>query len=203
VAEHVLGVNPDVQAALLGGISGGVVGGVLGVLGALLGVAWERALERRGKVRCRIIRSLASYSGVDSWPGHRVSVGIPEQLDGVQDVHLHYDFRVGFFNERDVDSGLTDIRGAILGPDGRDFVRLRGSVYGSDRTIDLPARKWVYFALKNSDDTVSADRIEDAKRCDRVQVRATWPDGRPYESEPMRFEIESYFPGESGYLDHG
>ena len=35
---------------------------MFGLLGALLGVAWERALQRRGKVQCRLV-------GVGTRPG--------------------------------------------------------------------------------------------------------------------------------------
>ena len=39
---------PDVQAALLGGISGGVVGGVLAIIGTLVGLSYERRQRHRG-----------------------------------------------------------------------------------------------------------------------------------------------------------
>lgn len=195
-------MNPETIAAVVGGVAGGVIGGVLGIAGALLGVAWERALQRRGKVYTRIIfthptfvgKYKAEYGSIGA-EGRNIYAATREQFDKMLERYLSYNFRLGFYNEKDIDTGLTDIHGAIIAPDGSDFIELRSDVYGGDKVISLTSRQWVYFNLI-SEEEIGEDRFEEAKRCDRIQVRGKWPNGRPFKSDYLTYNIKTYFQGD-------
>lgn len=198
-------MSPETQAAVIGGVAGGAVGGVFGLLGALLGVAWERALQRRGKVQCRLVWVHSSYSGAlrtdpNSPARGGITAGTPEHPSEMYEWDMDYTFRVGFHNEKDIDTAFSNVGGALIGPDGRDFIKLRGVVKGEDRTVDLPAHKWAYHQLA-LEESVGEDRIEHAKKCDRVRIRARWPNGRVYESKILKFNRPDYTSGVADFQD--
>jgi hypothetical protein len=133
---------------VIGSVAGGAIGGLLGIIGALLGVAWERALQRRGKVYARIVftrptphgKFKPEYDPTDSRGGDWYAP-TREQYEKMLDRELSYNFRVGFYNERNLDTGFTDVHGAIITPDGSDFIELRSNVHGGDKVINMPSRQ--------------------------------------------------------------
>lgn len=179
-----------------------MVGGALGIIGALLGVAWERVLRRRGKVHVRIVFASPMYTGKfkPEHTSHSPSQGdyyapTVEQYEKMLDHELSYNFLVGFYNEKEVDTGLTDVWGAIIAPDGSDFIKLRSHIHGGDKVINLSSRTWAKFNLV-SEESIGEERFEVAKHCNRIQVRAKWPNGRPYKSKYLAYNISTYFQGE-------
>jgi hypothetical protein len=53
----------------------------------------------------------------------------------------------------------------------------------------------VYFNLV-SVEKIGEESFEAAKRCNRIQVRGRWPNGRPYKSDYLTYNIKTYSQGE-------
>ena len=148
----------------------GVIGIVGVVIGVVLGLLGDRYLRHRGKVHCQV-------EGFDAPTSRRGAASAPH-LKVEQTVHVH------FFNEKEVDTGLSGITvvfvfesgdEVVLGPATRGYetsTRPRG-------VINLPSKTWASVDIKGAFYGRAAALLQQEKP-KAVYVKATFPGGTPY-----------------------
>jgi hypothetical protein len=180
-------LSAELQGAVVGGIGGSLVGGAMGgiltIVGVVAGAMLERSLRRQGKVR----HSFVEWNLV------------------LQSHPPSFSFIAKFFNEKDLDIGLRDLRvvfyrgkaemvsaelyfgfEAGLYPDGqpgdarhREYTGLRAEA------INLPSGQWLSRPLIGR---VSKKEDQDKLQpCDRVVFRGYLPKGNLFETERKPF----------------
>jgi hypothetical protein len=161
VAEGVRGMSWDATA---------ITGVVSALLGVALGLFGDRWLRYRGDVHCQVEGFGSAH--------HRRDTSGPARFKADQSVQVH------FFNEREVDTGLTALAVRFMYPDGEVVVLGPGARDYETSTsprgvINLPSRTWV-----------------------SVDIRGSFygPDARLLEvSDPNAIEIDGRFPGGKRY----
>jgi hypothetical protein len=177
-------MNPELTAALYGGLAGGVVGGTLGIVGIFLGLFAERYLQRRGKLRCVPDGWQLTFRGPDGEGG----IGLVERYASTS---ARYSFGVKFFNEKDVDTGLRDLHVEFRWKDGRTTTvrpwnsaatRVQGGITTSERVevLNLPSREWHSMSLHG---TIDGEEARNIPECRRVMLVGHFPTGRTFEKQ--------------------
>jgi hypothetical protein len=139
------------------------------LLGVGLGLFGDRYLRHRGKVHCQV-------EGFGAATHRRRAGAAPFRVE--QSLHVH------FFNEKEVDTGLSGItvvfvfesrEEVILGPATRGY-QTSTSPRG---VINLPSKTWASVDIKGDFYGPPAKLLaqEEPKA---VDVKATFPDGTPY-----------------------
>jgi hypothetical protein len=158
----------------------GVSAPTAGVLGTLLGVALglfgDRVLRQQGDVHCELER-LDLTDNRESPPRLRVD----------QSVQAH------FFNDKEVDTGLSEITVVFVFESGEEVVLGPGTRGYETSTsplgvINLPSKTWVsvhvkgYFigplALPFQEDGVKA-----------IEIKGKFPGGKPYHKRCVEFPV--------------
>ena len=153
-----------------------IVAGVFGVLGTAVGVAIGRYLDQwlrhRGDVHCQI-RSLPSLHDSRIHPP-------PFRVDRRVGVH--------FFNEKEVNTGLSEItvvfvnesgEETVLGPKTRDY-----DTSTSPRgVINLPSKTWVTTEISG---TFYGSQVQHLPANPKaIEVKGKFPDGKPYHKKGL------------------
>jgi hypothetical protein len=182
VALDVRRVSPETLAAVIGGVAGGVVGGVFGIVGALLGLFAERRMRRRGEVGCQLIHRS------DTW---RVSPDgseiTPEEVDRLADfdqVTAEVECELEFFNEKEVDVGLSRLAVVFIAEDGEE-ARLEPTATQQSRvqTVNVVSRRWSGAKVAG---VISGGTSRLVRDWHTVEVRAAFPDHSLYRDTVMR-----------------
>ena len=149
-------------------------GGFLGIVGVVIGVALglfgDRWLRHRGKVHCQV-------EGFGSTV-HSGGTGALSPYMVVQSIQVH------FFNEKEVDTGLSELTVVFVFESGEEVVL--GPATGAYETstsprgiINLPSKTWSSVNIKGRFLGPQATLLvqEEPKA---VDVKATFPGGTPY-----------------------
>jgi hypothetical protein len=139
------------------------------LLGVCLGLFGDRYLRHRGKVHCQV----DDFRGA----GHGGEAGAaPFRVD--QSIQVH------FFNEKEVDTGLSEITVVFVFESGEEVV-LEPATRGYETStsprgvINLPSKTWASVNIKGYFYGPPAKLLglEEPKA---VDVKATFPGGTPY-----------------------
>jgi hypothetical protein len=173
-------MSPETLAAVIGGVAGGVVGGVLGILGAVLGLVVERLLRRRGKVGCQLIRR------VDRWRGGSDRRELaPEEVARLADfdqAEAQVECDVQFFNEKEVDVGLSRLAVVFIAEDGEE-ARLELTATPHGETVHAVSRRWTEAKVAGVIRGGSSRLVRDYHT---VEVRGEFPDHSLYKDTVTR-----------------
>lgn len=168
-----------------------LVTGLVGVAGVFLGIFADRLVQRYGKLRFESDAWEAFYSaGADDYGG---TPGV--EPSGVRDVprdtpvSVRYSFEAKLFNEKEVDTGISDVRVAFWWDDGgqsedRPYDTASGRVVAGQMTadhadvLDLPSRRYVQLRLHGYLGDEPARKLPG---CKKVVFRARFPSGRKFE----------------------
>jgi hypothetical protein len=146
-----------------------ITGTVSALLGVALGLFGDRWLRHRGDVHCQI-------EGLGS-AHHRQGAGAAHfKVD--QSVQVH------FFNEKEVDTGLSEIT-VVFVHEGGEEVALGPEARGYETStsprgvINLPSKTWVSVHIQGSFYGPEARLLEeDALKA--IEVKGNFPGGKPY-----------------------
>jgi hypothetical protein len=162
VGEGGRGVSAATATLIAGGLA--IIGTLLGVLVGLFG---ERYVRQFGALRCDI----------DAWTGaQHASPGVPE--DRI--------FEVNFFNEKDVDLALWDVRLEFAqGNEEPERVSLRFADTGEwVSVLNLPSRVAVSRSMRV---TAGGPVLERARRANQVRFVGIVPGGKEFGKDLPRW----------------
>jgi hypothetical protein len=145
-----------------------IVGGVFALVGVAFGLLGDRWLRYWGDVHCRIELGQAQHDRGSSGP-------LPLKIDQQARVH--------FFNDKEVDTGLSEIavvfvyeggEKIVLGPETRGY-ETSTSPRG---VINLPSKTWVSVKVEGQ---IYGDAVERAlSDPTAMEVKGKFPRGAPY-----------------------
>ena len=174
-------MSPETMAAVIGGVAGGAVGGVLGILGAVLGLFAERWMRRRGKVGCQLIRK------VDRWRvGSDERELAPEEVDRLADfdrAEAEVECDLEFFNEKEVDVGLSRLAVVFIAEDGEEARLEPTDTQQEVQTVNAVSRRWSEAKVAGVIRGGSSRLVRDWHT---VEVRGAFPDHSLYKDPVMR-----------------
>jgi len=174
VASGIQRVSPETLAAVIGGVAGGVVGGVLGILGAVLGLFAERWMRRRGEVGCQLIRR------VDRWrvgpDGRELAPEEVDQLSDFDQAEAEVECDVQFFNEKEVDVGLSRLAVVFIAEDGEE-ARLEPTDSQYGETVNAVSRRWSEAKVAG---VIRGGSSRLVRAYHTVEVRGEFPDHSLY-----------------------
>jgi hypothetical protein len=173
-------MSPETMAAVIGGVAGGVVGGVLGILGAVLGLFAERWMRRQGEVGCQLIRRADRWRGPTD--GRELSPEEVARLEDFDQAEAWVECHVQFFNEQEVDVGLSRLTVVFIAEDGEE-ARLEptGTQYGE--TVNAVSRRWAEARMEGVISGGSSRLVRDYHT---VEVWGEFPDHSPYKDTITR-----------------
>jgi hypothetical protein len=177
VEEGVRRVSPETLAAVIGGVAGGVVGGALGILGALLGLFAERWMRRWGKVGCELTRRDVRWR---VGPDRRELA--QEEVDRLADfdlVEAEVECDLKFFNEREVDVGLSRLALVFIAEGGEEPTDPQQGL----QTVNVVSRRWSEAKVSGVIRGGSSRLVRDWHT---VEVRGAFPDHSLYKDQVMR-----------------
>ena len=173
-------MSPETLAAVIGGAAGGVVGGVFGILGVILGLVAERGMRHRGEVGCTLIRR------VDTWrvgPGRRELA--PEEVDRLADFDLvkaEVECDLKFFNEKEVDVGLSRLAMVFIAEDGEEARLEPTDTQQGVQTINVESRRWSEAKVAG---VISGGSSRLLRDWHTIEVRGAFPDHSLYKDQVM------------------
>jgi hypothetical protein len=169
-----VGRNPNAPPEQRGGRAVGAATTTLigTLLGVGLGLFGDRYLRHRGKVHCQVAEAdfgaAAHRRGLPSAPPFKVE----------QTIHVH------FFNEKEVDTGLSGIA-VVFVFENREEVVLEPATRGYETStsprgvINLPSKTWVSVDIKGDFYGPQAALLNQEKP-KAIYIKATFPGGTPY-----------------------
>jgi hypothetical protein len=148
-------------------------GGVLGIIGVVIGVALglfgDRWLRYRGDVHCQV-QGLGAAS-------HRQGTSGPAPFKVDQSAQIH------FFNEKEVDTGLSQLAVVFVYEDAEVVLGPKARNYETSTTprgaINLPSRTWVSVDIRGSFYGPEARLLEEGTR-KAIEIDGKFPGGTPY-----------------------
>lgn len=160
-------------------ISGGLT--IFGtLLGVVVGLFGERYLRGRGNLRCSLVGSEVRWSrhGLGFDPIDH----LPDQVEDFKDYDAHVTYDLSFFNEKEVNHGLSSIAVVFLA-DG-DEARVGAYTYQEGlQTVNLAARQWSTTRVRGKIEGPSSRLVRDWQT---IEVRGIFPDQSPYRQTVMR-----------------
>ena len=166
-------MSPDVIAAGVFGITGAVVGAVVGLFG-------ERLVRSRGKVGCQLVRR------VDRWRvGPDGKELAPEEVGRLADfdrAEAQVECDVQFFNEKEVDVGLSRLAVVFIAEDGEE-ARLEPTDSRYGETVNAVSRRWSEAKVAGVIRGASSRLVRDYHT---VEVRGEFPDHSLYKDTVTR-----------------
>ncbi len=162
-----------------------LISGGLTIFGTLLGVALglfgERYLRGRGNLRCRLVRSELSWSRRDIGDLDQEARSV-DQVEDFEEYVANVEYELSFFNEKEVDHGLSSIVVVFLA-DG-DEVRV-GPTNPQEglEIVNLAARRWSTTTVAGQVEGPSSRLVRDWRT---IEVRGAFPDHRPFKQTIMR-----------------
>jgi hypothetical protein len=147
--------------------AGVAVSGTL--LGACLGLVGDRWLRHRGEVHCQVEDFDGATHGGQAGPAH---------------LRVDRSIQVHFFNEKEVDTGLSELTVVFVFESG-DEVVLEPATRGYETStsprgaINLPSKTWASVNIEGYFIGPPA-RLLDLEEPRAVDIRATFPGGAPY-----------------------
>jgi len=161
-------VSPDVIAAGVFGITGAVVGAVVGLFG-------ERLVRSRGKVGCQLVRR------VDRWRvGPDGKELAPEEVGRLADfdrAEAQVECDVQFFNEKEVDVGLSRLAVVFIAEDGEEARLEPTDTQHGVQTVNAVSRRWSEAKVMGVIRGGSSRLVRDYRT---VEVRGEFPDHSLY-----------------------
>jgi len=173
-------MSPETWAAVIGGVAGGGVGGVLGILGAIFGLFAERLMRRRGEVGCQLIHRI---DRLRVGPGERELA--PEEVARLADfeqAEAQVECDVQFFNEKEVDVGLSRLAVVFIAEDGEE-ARLEPTDSRYGETVNAVSRRWSEAKVAGVIRGASSRLVRDYHT---VEVRGEFPDHSLYKDTVTR-----------------
>jgi len=180
-ASGVRGMSPETLAAVIGGVAGGVVGGALGILGAVLGLFAERWMRRRGKVGCELTRRVVRWS---VGPDRRELA--QEEVDRLADfdlVEAEVECDLKFFNEREVDVGLSRLALVFIAEGGEEARLEPTDTQQGLQTVNVVSSRWSEAKVAG---VISGGSSRLVRDWHTVEVRGAFPDHSLYKDQVMR-----------------
>jgi hypothetical protein len=200
VAEDVRRVSANGATAT---IIGAILAGTFGIIGVLAGLFAERFLRSRGEVRC--------VTGPVQWTfryrAGPTGEGRSRRMNGLGPIHrgdvaqaasVLYRFDADFYNGRDLPTGLRSFEVLFHRPDdvpmshrdpgdGRTLREANDVVVASRidalKVLNLPPKQLVSLEVRGS--VPDPARLEG---CNRVELRAAFPDGTAFSHELARVD---------------
>ena len=174
-------MSPETMAAVIGGVAGGAVGGVLGILGAVLGLFAERWMRRRGKVGCQLIHRVDRWrAGPDRRELDREEV---DRLADFDQAEVQVECDVQFFNEKEVDVGLSRIAVVFIAGDGEEASLEPTDPQQRVQTVNAVSRRWSEAKVAGVIRGGSSRLVRDWRT---VEVRGAFPDHSLYKDTVTR-----------------
>jgi hypothetical protein len=181
-------------------IIGAIIAGTFGITGVLAGIFAERFLRSRGEVSCTSDPLTWTFH-YDSGPGPErrprtmVGLGSIGRGDVAQASYVEFTFHASFYNGRDLPAGLLAFEILFHRPDDvpmsyralgdRRTWRTKSGAARMDtlRVLNLPPNQIV--ALEITGAAPDPARLEG---CNKVELRAAFPDGSPFSHELARLD---------------
>jgi hypothetical protein len=182
------GLSPEAQAAVVGGIAGGVVGGgvggLLGILGALLGLVVERRMRRSGKIGCELTQELRI-----TWrtvPDRRqLTAEDVAHLEDFARVEAEVEGDLEFFNEKEVDIGLSRLAIVFITEDGEEARLNPTDAQQGILSVNVLSRRWSQAKVSGVISGPSSRLVRDWHT---IEVRGALPDHSLYR-DPVRRKV--------------
>jgi hypothetical protein len=180
----VRGVMMDqAEATLYGAFLAGVFGIFGALLGVLVGLFGERYLRRQGEVRCTLRPRHIGWA-----TGGELEPPIPpiNEVEDFSQVFVRVVCDLSFFNEKEVNTGLFNIRVVFVADGDEAFIGT--GLQEQLHTVNLPSRTW-------SDTKVEGEIVGPESRLVRdwqtIEVRGLLPDFSSYRRVVMQRSSES------------
>jgi hypothetical protein len=156
--------------------------GFVGIAGTIAGVVVERFLRRYGKLRSEVRGWRVNFQAPDgqgSFTFDGPYEGIPPDRPG----YAQCRFRVSFYNEKDVDTGLRDVYVLFSWPGGVTEeippVSLANQLSVEEiPVLNLPPRRWVWWDMQANISNEEGKRVSELER---VVLRGYFPGGKLFE----------------------
>lgn len=163
-------MSPEAEAAVIGGIAGGAVGGILGGIGVVVGLFVERWVRSWGGVLCEI----EGFGGP-----------VDERDSGLARLKVDQSVRAYFFNDKEVDTGLSELAVVFVFEDGHEVVlgpetRFYETSTSPRGVINLPSKTWVSVEIKGTFYGPPAERLDLRELPKTIGVKGKFPGGKPY-----------------------
>jgi hypothetical protein len=191
-------------------IIGAILAGTFGIAGVLVGLFAERFLRSRGEVSVdtepmRWTFRYATREPAQEWRRSMTGLGPLGLGDVAQATRVEYQFGADFYNGRDLPSGLRAFEVLFHHPhdqpmranpqDGRTWrTQEVGETIGSRmdplKVLNLPPKQLVSLEVRGA--VPDPTRMEG---CERVELRAVFPDGAAFSHELARIDPDVVLAG--------
>jgi hypothetical protein len=159
--------------------------GGLTIFGTLLGVALglfgERYLRGRGNLRCSLVRRELRWSRRDIGYLDPEARSV-DQVEDFEEYAVDVTYELSFFNEKEVDHGLSSINVVFLA--NGDEARVGSSNWQEGlKPVNLAARRWSDTTVTGRIEGPSCRFVRDYKT---IEVWGVFPDHSPFKQTIVR-----------------
>ncbi len=170
-------MSPETLAAVIGGVAGGV----LGILGAVLGLFAERWMRRWGKVGCELTRRVVRWRvGPDK---RELAQDEVDRLADFDLVEAEVECDLKFFNEMEVDVGLSRLALVFIAEGGEEAPLEPTDTQQGLQTVNVVSRRWSEAKVAGVISGGSSRLVRDYHT---IEVRGTFPDHSPYKDPVIK-----------------
>ena len=162
-----------------------LISGGLTIFGTLLGVALglfgERYLRGRGSLRCSLVRRELRWSRRDIGDLDPEARSV-DQVEDFEEYAVDVTYELSFFNEKEVDHGLSSITVVFLA--NGDEARVGSSNWQDGlKPVNLAARRWSDTTVTGQIEGPSCRLVRDYRT---IEVWGVFPDHSPFKQAIVR-----------------
>jgi hypothetical protein len=169
------------EIALSSEAQAAIIGGALGILGAILGLFAERWVRRWGKVRCERIHMDVRWRA--SPDGSELTQEEVARLEDFGSVEAQVDCALKFYNDKEVNIGLSRLRIVFVAEDGEIAQLEPSDTQRGVQTVNIVSRMWSKAKVSGVIRGGSSRLVRDYHT---IEVRGAFPDHSLYRDTLVR-----------------